>query len=175
MAKKEKERTEIKLNDYVVVETDKRTVVIYSTESRGQIITGVAKCNKDDEFDLEVGKQIAYKRCQLIQRKRDLDLVQRYIDAQEYIAGLVEERDGLVSRNFQRAIQKGYIERAIQWQNIKRLKNEIEDLGLRGAAALTPKLPKTENEDVFFADGEECPAGGYNDCPASTEYPASAE
>ena len=170
MAKKEaKQRTEIKLNDYIVVETDKRTVVIYSTESRGQIITGVAKCNKDDEFNLEVGKQIAYKRAQLKQRQRDLDLVQRYIDAQEYIAGLVEERDGLVSRNFQRAIQKGYDERFIQWKNIKRLKNEIEDLGLHGAAALTPKLPKAEDEDVFFADGDECPADDHNECPASAE------
>ena len=166
MEKKTKERTDLKLNDYVIVESDKRKVVIYSTESRGQVITGVAKCNKDDEFDLEVGKQIAYKRCQLIQRKRDLDLVQRYIDAQEYIAGLAEERDGLVSRNFQRAIQKGYSERNIQWKNIKRLKREIEELGLRGAAALTPKSPKYEDEDVFFPDSYECPAGGYNDCPS---------
>lgn len=163
MEKKTKERTDLKLNDYVIVESDKRKVIVYSTESRGQVITGVAKCNKDDEFDLEVGKQIAYKRCQLIQRKRDLDLVQRYIDAQEYIAGLVEERDGLVSRNFQRAIQNGYSERNIQWKNIKRLKKEIKDLGLRGAAALTPKLPKEENEDVFLLDSDECPAGGYND------------
>lgn len=169
MEKKVKERTELKLDDYVIVESDKRKVVIYSTESRGQVITGVAKCNKDDEFDLEVGKQIAYKRCQLIQRKRDLDLVQRYIDAQECIAGLVEERDGLVSRNFQRAIQKGYSERNIQWKNIKRLKNEIEDLCIRGAAALTPKLPKTKDEDVFLADSNECPVGGCNGCPASAE------
>ena len=166
MEKKTKERTDLKLNDYVIVESDKRKVVVYSTESRGQVITGVAKCNKDDEFDLEVGKQIAYKRCQLIQRKRDLDLVQRYIDAQEYIAGLAEERDGLVSRNFQRAIQKGYSERNIQLKNIKRLKREIKDLGLRGTAALTPKLSKEEDEDVFFPDSDECPAGGYNDCPS---------
>lgn len=166
MEKKTKERTDLKLNDYVIVESDKRKVIIYSIESRGQVITGVAKCNKDDEFDLEVGKQIAYKRCQLIQRKRDLDLVQRYIDAQEYIASLVEERDGLVSRNFQRAIQKGYSERNIQLKNIKRLKREIKDLGLRGTAALTPKLSKEEDEDVFFSDSDECPAGGYNDCPS---------
>ena len=158
MEKKTKERTDLKLNDYVIVESDKRKVIVYSTESRGQVITGVAKCNKDDEFDLEVGKQIAYKRCQLIQRKRDLDLVQRYIDAQEYIASLVEERDGLVSRNFQRAIQKGYSERNIQLKNIKRLKREIEDLGLRGTAALTPELPNEEDDDVFFADSDKCPS-----------------
>lgn len=106
-------RTAVKVNDYVLVDSAKHIVVIYAVKSRGQLITGVAKCTRGDKFEMEVGKQIAYKRCQLKQRQRDLDLVQRYIDAQKIIAGLVEEQDGLVSRNFQRAIQIGYNERTI--------------------------------------------------------------
>ena len=41
---------------------DNRTVVC-TTLYKGQIIRGVAKCNPEDEFDLEFGKDYAYLRC----------------------------------------------------------------------------------------------------------------
>ena len=41
---------------------DNRTVVC-TTLYKGQIVRGVAKCNIEDHFDIEFGKQLAYLRC----------------------------------------------------------------------------------------------------------------
>lgn len=125
-------RTEVKLNDWVVLR--KKGVVLYAVKSRGQLVVGKAKCGVHDTFDLEVGKQIAYKRCELKQRTRDLELVKQFIACQEgMVAYLTTElNQNILSRNFQRAILKGYLEQKIQYKNIRRLKKEIKELCNQG-------------------------------------------
>lgn len=41
---------------------DKKTVVC-TTLYKGQMVRGIAKCDPEDEFDLEFGKKVAYLRC----------------------------------------------------------------------------------------------------------------
>jgi hypothetical protein len=127
--KKNQKGTEVKINDWVVV-TDKNglKVIIYAVKSRGEVITGVAKCNPADGYDEERGRQLAYKRCQLKQRTRDLAVCGSYIYAIETALDVVEENEGIASRNFQRALQLGYREYYIQECNVHRLKLEIEAL-----------------------------------------------
>jgi hypothetical protein len=44
------------------IDEEKRTVVAMSTFA-GKVITGVARCAPEDEFNIEVGKKIAAARC----------------------------------------------------------------------------------------------------------------
>ena len=37
--------------------------VVCTTMYKGQIVRGVAKCNPEDDFNLEIGKMLAYLRC----------------------------------------------------------------------------------------------------------------
>lgn len=41
---------------------DSKTIVC-TTLYKGQLARGIAKCNPDDSFDIEVGKKLAYLRC----------------------------------------------------------------------------------------------------------------
>lgn len=41
---------------------ENRTIVC-TTLYKGQMVRGIAKCNPDDEFNLEGGKKLAYLRC----------------------------------------------------------------------------------------------------------------
>ena len=134
MGKTKKNRTQIKLNDWVI--DNERMIIVYATRSRGQVITGVAQCSEGDTYNVEVGKQLAYKRCQLALRQRDLLLCQQFINAQESMVALLEEEQPMVSRNFDRAILRGYTERKIQYKNINRLKKEIADLSKKGEVGL---------------------------------------
>ena len=44
------------------IDEDKRTIVAMSTFA-GKTITGVARCDPRDEFDIDAGKKIAAARC----------------------------------------------------------------------------------------------------------------
>ena len=44
------------------VDEEKRTVVAFSTFA-GKVVTGVAHCAPDDNFDVEIGKKLAAARC----------------------------------------------------------------------------------------------------------------
>lgn len=48
---------------YHFYHTANNRTVVCTTLYKGQIIRGVAKCNQEDEFDLEFGKDYAYLRC----------------------------------------------------------------------------------------------------------------
>ena len=37
--------------------------IICTTLYKGQVVRGIAKCNPEDEFNLELGKKLAYLRC----------------------------------------------------------------------------------------------------------------
>ena len=150
--KVKKVRTEVKVNDWVVLE--KKGVVLYAVKSRGQIIVGKAKCGVRDTFDLEVGKQIAYKRCELKQRTRDLELVKQFIACQENMVDYLtnELNQNLLSRNFQRALLKGYLEQKIQYKNIHRLKKEIKELCNQG------NFDEDNEEEVYFASADDAPS-----------------
>ena len=41
---------------------DEQTIIC-TTLYKGQAVRGIAKCNPEDEFDLELGKKLAYLRC----------------------------------------------------------------------------------------------------------------
>ena len=44
------------------IDEEKRTVVAFSTFA-GKVVTGVARCAEEDEFNIEVGKKLAAARC----------------------------------------------------------------------------------------------------------------
>ena len=44
------------------IDEEKRTVVAFSTFA-GKVVTGVARCAEEDEFNIEVGKRLAAARC----------------------------------------------------------------------------------------------------------------
>ena len=51
--------------------TDNKSTVIAVSTYAGKTVRGVAKCNIEDQFDLEKGKQLAAARCNLkIAKKR---------------------------------------------------------------------------------------------------------
>ena len=51
--------------------TNGKNLVVAVTSFQGQNVRGVAKCNEQDEFDLETGKKLAAARCAMkIAKKR---------------------------------------------------------------------------------------------------------
>lgn len=51
--------------------TNGKNLVVAVTSFQGQNVRGVAKCNEQDEFDLETGKKLAAARCAVkIAKKR---------------------------------------------------------------------------------------------------------
>lgn len=51
--------------------TNGKNLVVAATSFQGQTVRGTAKCNEQDEFDLETGKKLAAARCAMkIAKKR---------------------------------------------------------------------------------------------------------
>lgn len=48
---------------YNFYHNESNNTVVCTTTYKGQIIRGVAKCNPDDEFTIDIGKKLAYLRC----------------------------------------------------------------------------------------------------------------
>lgn len=75
--------------------TDKqgRKVVVAVSRHAGRIVKGYAKCDINDEFDLEIGKRLAAARCNLIVQERKLKTAcGNYETAKQNYAKATEEK-----------------------------------------------------------------------------------
>lgn len=62
--------------------TDEKSKVVAVSSYAGRPVRGIAKCNPDDEFDLEFGKELAAARCNAkIAKKRSDHAYKAYIEA----------------------------------------------------------------------------------------------
>lgn len=86
---------------------------------------GIAKLNPEDKFDLETGKQIAYKRALLKVKKSDLAFANFNLE--------------MTQRAFDLHVKN-------RWNSIK-IKNQIKSI-TRELNALTGQLPDKPKEDV---------------------------
>ena len=83
-----------KYNFYHNVDT--RTVVC-TTMYKGQTIRGVAKCDPEDEFNLEVGKMLSYLRCkQKFACKKLKHAYQSYDEARKMVEKAINNRDKIL-------------------------------------------------------------------------------
>jgi hypothetical protein len=56
--------------------------IVCTTLYKGQMVRGIAKCSPEDDFDIEIGKKLAYLRCkQKFFKKKVKRACQAYKDA----------------------------------------------------------------------------------------------
>ena len=107
---------------------EQKRAVTYFIVSKGEVITGTAKCNTSDLFDYSLGKQIAYRRAHLNQRLRDLSLLREFIETNKDIIESYKENNLIYSKHFEIAIMNACEEEKAQLDQIHTLECEIHEL-----------------------------------------------
>lgn len=80
-----------KFFDYI--DKQGRHVVVAVSRHAGRSVKGYAKCDVNDEFDLEIGKRLAAARCNLIVQERKLKTAcGNYETAKQNYAKAAEEK-----------------------------------------------------------------------------------
>lgn len=126
---KELKRTkELKKINGTYRRNEQKRAVTYFIVSKGEVITGTAKCNTNDVFDLHIGEQIAYRRAHLNQRLRDLSLLREFIETNKAIIESYKENNLIYSKHFEIAIMNACEEENAQLDQIHTLECEIREL-----------------------------------------------
>lgn len=115
------------LNGKYKVDQKKRAVV-YFIVSKGEVIAGVAKCNEGEVFDLELGRQIAYRRAHYNQRERDLFLLRMFIDDMKSSIDAFKDAHLLYCKHYEIALQRAAEEEKLQLAMMRDLRREIDEL-----------------------------------------------
>lgn len=124
----------------VDVNSKKRTVTVTLTCDEG-VFKGVAKCLESDNFDAEIGEQIAYKRALLQVKKVDIDIFKKEMEACNEMLNKVE-----VLKIRQRRAKANYKKAKAQLSNIHA---EIEKLK-QAEQTITKETPKTSLAGRYF-------------------------
>lgn len=132
-----------KINDTYQCNEQKRAVT-YFIVSKGEVITGTAKCNTSDLFDYNLGKQIAYRRAHLNQRLRDLSLLREFIETNKAIIESYKENNLIYSKHYEIAVMNACEEERIQLDQIHTLECEIRELIEYGR--VLSKVERTEKK-----------------------------
>jgi predicted RNase H-like nuclease (RuvC/YqgF family) len=121
--------------DAVYHVNEKKRSVTCQINSRGEHIYGVAKCNPDDEWDVNLGKAIASLRAEIKQRKRDLantgeviEELKQIIKSHEYQVQHGYLKRSEISRHWDHFLQEAINEQQLQRENIKFCETEIKRL-----------------------------------------------
>lgn len=126
--KKLKRTKELKKINGTYQYNEAKRAVTYLIVSKGEVITGTAKCNTNDIFDLHIGKQIAYRRAHLNQRMRDLSLLREFIETNKIIIESYKEDNLIYSKHYEIAIMNACEEERAQLDQIHTLECEIHEL-----------------------------------------------
>lgn len=78
---KEKKNKQL-LGDLFQLNNETKTIVC-KQKHNGKTVVGIAQCSKDDTFNLELGKAVAFAKCELIMRDKDLESLEMYIQTLE--------------------------------------------------------------------------------------------
>lgn len=126
--KKLKRTKELKKINGTYQYNEAKRAVTYFIVSKGEVITGTAKCNTSDLFDRKIGEQIAYRRAHLNQRLRDLFLLREFI---EYIKSVIEsykDSNLIYCKHYEIAVMNACEEEKAQLDQIRTLECEIHEL-----------------------------------------------
>jgi hypothetical protein len=116
-----------KLNGTYQYNEQKRAVT-YFIVTKGEVITGTAKCNTNDVFDRRIGEQIAYRRAHLNQRQRDLFLLREFIDDIKSIIESYKDDNLIYCKHYEIAAMNACEEERAQLDQIRTLECEIHEL-----------------------------------------------
>lgn len=105
---------------------EKKRTVVCMVVAHGRRFYGVAKCLKNDTFDVETGKVIAQMRATVKQRKFDLDLTREFIYTIKAQMQMNLDFCGVASPHYMRALQTAKEEEKVQLAHIRDLKRRID-------------------------------------------------
>lgn len=129
------------MNTEYNVDYEKKTVTAVMTCDEGRFI-GTARCQPCDSFDVELGKQIAYKRALLQVKKYDINTFRKEIN---FMDNLLEKMDKVDERR--KKVKKHLKTAKKQLSNIHK---EIEKLSNISTTNKTELFDAEKNKDVFF-------------------------
>ena len=145
---------------------EQKRAVTYFIVTKGEVITGTAKCNTNDVFDRHIGEQIAYHRAHLNQRQRDLFLLREFIEDMKSVIESYKDNNFIYCKHYEIAIMNACEEEKAQLDQIHTLECEIRELIEYGrilskveraekklGRSLTPKeLDEITNYGVILTD-----------------------
>ena len=107
---------------------EQKRAVTYFIVTKGEVITGTAKCNTNDDFDRHIGEQIAYRRAHLNQRQRDLSLLREFIEDMKSTIESYRDSNLIYCKHYEIAIMNACEEEKAQLEQIHTLECEIHEL-----------------------------------------------
>lgn len=107
---------------------EQKRAVTYFIVTKGEVITGTAKCNTNDDFDRHIGEQIAYRRAHLNQRQRDLFLLREFIEDMKSAIESYKDSNLIYCKHYEIAIMNACEEEKAQLDQIHTLECEIHEL-----------------------------------------------
>ena len=125
----------------------KKRATTYFIVSKGEVIAGVAKCNENEPFNEELGRQIAYRRAHYNQRDRDLLLLRMFIEDMKATIEAYQEAKLPYCKHYEIALQSAAEEEKIQLDMMRSLRREINEL-VKFGRVLTDEERNTSNDQT---------------------------
>ena len=107
---------------------EEKRAVTYFIVTKGEVVTGTAKCNVGDKYDRKLGEEIAYRRAHLNQRNRDLFLLREFIADLKDAMECYKEEGWIYSKHYEISVMKACEEEQSQVDQIRTLEDEIFEL-----------------------------------------------
>lgn len=74
-----KEKNLKMIDDKMFIVNEKAKTITCRRKYKKDYIYGVARCSEEDTFNVEIGKAIAYAKCELIIKKKELESISDFI------------------------------------------------------------------------------------------------